>query len=572
MVKYLVKKQHNYWFRRKVGKFGEIVFSLKTKNYEIAVIRHSYIDYKIKKLLHKGIFEIMTVDEIRKIIDKYKTYMINEEYNDFEDTRDRELTISIDGKKYGGHTYQALEQEIKRYESIHEQNDIELIKQETTKILNRSNIKEDFSKFKSEKDINIFHWELFKTEWELLNKSFQEQEKIVQTTKNENEKENQKLQEILETLLMKNRSSENIHSSQSIKISELFVKYLKEKRYSNDWSEKNVRDLEYVIGYLYSWFEDKSIKDLTRENFSSFRDDVLVYLPVKSTKKILENKSVKEIIEIVKREKLKTISKVTINKHLRRVHQVFEWASINGFIDKNLTKDLAFQESKKGQKQKTAKLPYTDEELKLLFEKSPWFTEDINITLKYNPQNIFIPLLCLFTGAKPTELALLQVSDIKTKDEVTGIEFNDHVKNHYNLRFTPISKVLIDIGFIKFVNYQKKSKHKKLFPTATIYKSGGTNFTNDYTKYNRKYISADKDKSFYSLRHLVNQKLKNKQTPIYIINDIMGHSKGYSNKDISVYGDKEMPSKIIKDTIDDCLVYDFLNFSVLKEVIKKKYT
>ncbi len=75
MVKYLTKKQNMYWFRRRIESFGEIVFSLKTKNYDIALIRHSFIDYKIKKLLHKGTFNIMTVKEIRNTIEKYKTYM-----------------------------------------------------------------------------------------------------------------------------------------------------------------------------------------------------------------------------------------------------------------------------------------------------------------------------------------------------------------------------------------------------------------------------------------------------------------------------------------------------------------
>ena len=293
----------------------------------------------------------MTVKEIRNTIEKYKTYMIEEEYNDFEDIRDKELTITLNGKKYGGHTYQALEQEIRRYETIHKQNDIELIKQETTKILARSNLQEEFLNLTNEKDKTTFHWELFKAEWELLKRSFTEQKQVVQTTEEQN-RQDDKIIETYFKLIEEKFESENKHqtqktipASQSIRISEVLQKYINEKNITNNWSNKNVKDLQYVLGHLSSWYNDRYITNLTRDDFSSFRDTVLKFLPETSTRTILKNKSTKEIIEIVKKNKFETVGISTINKHLRRIHQVFEWASNNGFLEKNLTKDLKFKEA-----------------------------------------------------------------------------------------------------------------------------------------------------------------------------------------------------------------------------------
>ncbi len=568
MVKYLLRKNITYWYRRKINNYGEVVFSLKTKNHDIAMLRHSYIDYKINQLIYKGSFNTMTVSEIRQIIAKYKTYMIEEEYNDFEDMRDKDLSVTLNDKFYGGHTSEALDYAINRYKTIHEQNNLELVKQETNKILKRSNLQEDLEKLLTDKDKTIFHWELFKAEWDLLHESYESQKEVVQTT--DKPLPTQDINMILQYQQMQKNHEEQVKEVNIIRISELVDKYISEKNNVNDWSDKNKRDIIYVLGNLSSYFDDSDIKKLHREDFVTFRDKVLRFLPKKSTKLIFRDKTTKEIIQIVKSKKLECLEKGTINKHLRRVHQVFEWAYNNDYTSKNLTKDLAFKESKKAKKQKTAKIPYTNEELKLLFEKSPWYTTEISKTLKNNPEHIFIPLLCLFTGAKPTELAMLQVSDIKTKEGVIGIEFNDHVKNHYNLRFTPLSKILLDIGFLNFVKYQKKLKYKQLFPAIKMYESGGTNFTNNYTIYNREFISQEKDKTFYSLKHLVNQKLKNKEKPLYIINDIMGHSDGYGNKDISVYGDEFMPNEILRNTINECLVYD-LDFSKIKKVIILKY-
>ncbi|WP_321778117.1 hypothetical protein [Sulfurimonas sp.] len=568
MVKYLLRKNTTYWYRRKINNHGEIVFSLKTKNHDIALLRHSYIDYKINQLIYKGSFSTMTVLEIRQIIAKYKTYMIEEEYNDFEDMRDKDLSITLNDKFYGGHTREALDYAINRYKTIHEQNNLELVKQETDKILKRSNLQEDLEKLLTDKDKTIFHWELFKAEWDLLHQSYESQKEVVQTT--DNPLPTQDIGMILQYQQMQKNYEKQVNEVNIIRISELVDKYISEKNNVNDWSDKNKRDIIYVLGHLSSYFDDRDIKKLSREDFVQFREKVLRFLPSTSTLLILRGKSTKEIILIVKNKQLETLGKVTINKHLRRIHQVFEWAYNNDYINKNLTKDLSFKESKKAKKQKTAKIPYTNEELKLLFEQSPWYTTEISKTLKNNPEHVFIPLLCLFTGAKPTELAMLQVSDIKTKEGVIGIEFNDHVKNHYNLRFTPLSKTLLDIGFLNFVKYQKKLKHKQLFPAIKMYKGGGTNFTNDYTIYNREFVSKEKDKTFYSLRHLVNQTLKNKLVHIYIINDITGHSDGYGNKDISVYGDEFMPNEILRNTINECLVYD-LDFSGLRKSINTLY-
>lgn len=51
---------------------------------------------------------------------------------------------------------------------------------------------------------------------------------------------------------------------------------------------------------------------------------------------------------------------------------------------------------------------------------------------------------------------------------------------------------------------------------------------------------------------MTNQLLKNNNVELYIINDILGHSTGSSNHDISVYGDKQMPEAKMKETIDRC--------------------
>jgi len=73
---------------------------------------------------------------------------------------------------------------------------------------------------------------------------------------------------------------------------------------------------------------------------------------------------------------------------------------------------------------------------------------------------------------------------------------------------------------------------------------------------------------------MVNQRLKNTKTPLYIINDITGHNDSEYDEndiDVKVYGDEQMPLEILKEVIDKSLVYDDVDFSHIKNEIHKRY-
>lgn len=570
MLKYLTKKNNIYWFRRRINKNKEIVLSLKTKDYNVAILRHSYINFEINYLFANGI-ENMTDEEINSIIDKYKKFMLGKSVNKYSRKRDEELSVMLNDKYYGGHTKEALQVAINKYENIHSSNDYDLVKATTSKILNRSNIKEDFEKLKDEDDIYAFHFALFKAEWELLFKAKMFQESLPSNK--------QHIQTTVPTYsqLENKTSTEHLPTKKKYKISELLDIYIKEKAVANKWSDKNIRDINYVINHLISWYDDCFANDLERNHFTKFRDEVIKNLPKKITNKIFQNKTTKEILEITEKEKKDKLELTAVNKHIGRVNQLFNWASNTGYIDKNFAADLRIKDTRRTKLSKKLRDTYEEEDLINLFEKSPWFSTELKDTLRHNPENIFIPLLAIFNGgAKPTELAQLYTSDIKKHKGIWIIDFNNEddkilKDDYYNSRRVPIAKKILDIGFLDYVDYQKKQKSKQLFPKIVKYKAGGTNFTNNFSIYNKKYITTDSKKTFYSIKHLVNQTFKNNKVDLYIINDITGHSYGSDNKDMGTYGAAQMPESIMKETIDNCLTFDYIDLSKIKQAIKEIY-
>ncbi len=579
MVRHLTKRGYTFWYRRRLGKKGEVMFSLHTKNYDLAMLRHSYIDYKINQLIIKGSFEIMDTAKIRDIIDGYKAFIKSDEfiYGEEGKARGKELAIEIDGEFFGGHTKTALLQKLTEYGKISQSDNIEKVKEHTEPIIERSNtLKRELDNLEDEKERDYFHWKLLKAEVWGLNKAIKQQDKYFGA---------------VEQHQVAFTSAQTIQTNgNTISISKLTKKYIAEKSKTKEWGAKNENDINFVLEILDDYFSLKTANQLTRNDFVKFRDDVLPNLPIRISQNAFKDKGIKEIIKmkyILTDDKAKKeilhIGKTTINKHIGRVNQVFAWAADEaGLLEKNFCSKLRYAKPKTAKEKKTAKAMFNTADLKRWFEISPHFTSELKTTLANKPEHVFIPLIALYLGARNAELTQLHYRDInKIKGiwciTITGFSPDNterkRVKGENSLRTIPIAKGLIDIGFLKYV---QKQKNKLLFPKIKyLGEDQEPIFTNEINLYIREHIrQANERKTFMSFRHMVNQNLKNQDVKLYMINDITGHSDrdhGDNNIDVNTYGDGQMPLEILQEVIDKSLVYDEIDFSHIKEEIHRRY-
>jgi hypothetical protein len=89
-----------------------------------------------------------------------------------------------------------------------------------------------------------------------------------------------------------------------------------------------------------------------------------------------------------------------------------------------------------------------------------------------------MPLLSLYTGATIAELCQLHISDIRKHSSRHGsehwiIDFQEHtddiesrLKTDYRPRLIPVHNILLNLGFIDYVQDLVKKGEIKLFPTA----------------------------------------------------------------------------------------------------------
>lgn len=174
---------------------------------------------------------------------------------------------------------------------------------------------------------------------------------------------------------------------------------------------------------------------------------------------------------------------------------------------------------------------------------------------KAYPYWFWLPLLGYFTGARTNEIAQLDTADVKNIDGHACIDFCADDQNAFEAkriktgeaRLVPIHPRLIEIGFLEYVDEQRRSRQKKLFSDGLTYlrsresdtahnkegwaKAAGKFFNespNGYLVTIGVHLPND-GKSLYSFRHTLETNLRNarrdgKPVDQSIIDSITGHA------------------------------------------------
>lgn len=163
---------------------------------------------------------------------------------------------------------------------------------------------------------------------------------------------------------------------------------------------------------------------------------------------------------------------------------------------------------------------------------------------KLNDHRFWTPLIMLFTGARPSEIAQLAVSDVKLKGEhphiniLTEYDADDPEDRPYVLAYktssarrdVPLHPTLIELGFGRFVERIREEGHERLFPDwkasadpRKLY-SGAT----WVRRFNEKLVPAITKKkpkpSIYSLRHTFKTQMAVCKVPPQFQDHVMGHA------------------------------------------------
>ncbi|MCP6657702.1 site-specific integrase, partial [Klebsiella pneumoniae] len=119
----------------------------------------------------------------------------------------------------------------------------------------------------------------------------------------------------------------------------------------------------------------------------------------------------------------------------------------------------------------------------------------------------------LYSGARLNEICQLHLEDVQDIDGVPCFRIEEEgskkVKTVAGKRVVPVHPVLIELGFMRYVQMLREKGAKRLWENLKLKRDGyGQDFGKWYQRFNRRYITSHKKKVFHSFRHTVATAMK----------------------------------------------------------------
>lgn len=223
-------------------------------------------------------------------------------------------------------------------------------------------------------------------------------------------------------------------------------------------------------------------------------------------------------------KKIVLLDKLTVNaNYIGKIASLFKQLYTDDLVDKDLTHKLVTSLTAKEKRERKRK-PYDAEDLRKIFDLLPFDRKQ--------PHLAWVPLIAAFSGARQGEICQLLVTDIKEAHGIPYMSITEEdddgnivktIKNENSKRLVPLHPVVLDMGFLQFVNMRQAQGKKVLFETRSHKPLKGQYYSKLYQAFNRDKITSDKKKVFHSLRHNVHNELKQKKVPTDIYHSITGH-------------------------------------------------
>ena len=275
-----------------------------------------------------------------------------------------------------------------------------------------------------------------------------------------------------------------------------------------------------------------------------------------------------------------TIQPNTIrNTHLAALKWIFEHAhgDLEAISSNPAAKVKVAGSTKKG----GTRVRFEIEELNALF-RLPVFSgcagpNSLSIagSVKLDDHRFWAPLLLLYTGARPSEIAQLATTDVKLDGAhpylsiLTEFDPNDpddrswvrSMKTLNARRVLPIHPELVRLGFTSYARRMQDSRSQRLFPGWPLSKDERKLYSQAswIRAFNEKFIPSISSRkprpTFYSFRHTFKSRLVAAGVPSQVQNQLLGHAQ--TGMDGSYFADgSSVPdlarqmSKIIHDGLD----------------------
>ena len=332
---------------------------------------------------------------------------------------------------------------------------------------------------------------------------------------------------------------------------------------------------------------NRAVASITVEDARGFRDTIAKLPSGYSKRRDYAGLDIHQAVAKGERDGTKRISMVTRQRYMSTVSPFFDWLRSEGRIAIQPFDGL-HQRVVKGENPRPT---FTSAQLNVILA-SPLFTgfiadgkEHIAGNMHANDWRYWIPLIGLFTGARITEIAQLNVDNIvkisvqseeaEANNQVYFFEFK-HDKNtgqktkSGKRRIVPVHSRLVALGFLTYLKRQVVRSiadgNRQLFPELKL--TGERGKLGDLpSRFWRDYLSAIAIKSgadgmgAHSFRHTISDRLR---TAGYLDREFGPLILGHSDKSVTGgYGELKQGTARMRHEMLEAVKFDDLDFSYL---------
>lgn len=271
-----------------------------------------------------------------------------------------------------------------------------------------------------------------------------------------------------------------------------------------DRAPATVRETEHSIALFRDLIDDVPLWDVGQQQLDAF-DEALRHWPANA--RVFKDTKTLDARAIVAQGRadptLPKIDSRTVDKHFARLSVFFNEALRRREVPFNPAAgrpSSATTAAKYAQSHRA----FRPEELARIFDPGIRRTR-----CAHDAHFFWLPLVCLFTGARLNEIARLRVIDLEHFDgEVWGIHITHEagrLKNSQSRRFVPLPDRLLDLGLVAYAHDVEAAGFKELFPGGSMTSPNGPG--NRVSKwFNRTFLDktcglSDPALCFHSFRH-----------------------------------------------------------------------
>jgi integrase len=272
-------------------------------------------------------------------------------------------------------------------------------------------------------------------------------------------------------------------------------------------------------------FDDRPVRSYTRQEAGEFRD-LLLRLPREHGKSSKDDTSIRELIawaDADSRPPIPRLKMKTAKRHFTALRQYWDYLLARGHVDVQIFSGFTFPGTASSKRRRNQ---WTAEALEMLFRSSWWAPGADRNTVRW-----WGPLILLHMGLRGEELCQLMPEDIKELNGIHYVDLNQshgrRLKNESSLRRVPIHKFILDLGFLEFVERQRKRRRCVfLFPDINPHSEPGKRgdpLTKAFGRHIRQIGIKDEKIVMHSLRHTFRTVLANTDLPNRWIDMVTGH-------------------------------------------------